>query len=189
MILARPCNKRIFLSCVLLIFVTFSCLNKETVNDNDDKLSISWNVSGPSHSFWPEDEECSQHVTRFAVQHSLKIRALVSYGGSGNSWLRFLIEAASGVFTGSIFEDKSILSKGHLGEAVDYRDGSTLVQKTHHAGDVELEERLEHMDRFVRRNNFQLLLLEIRVPQGDLNLRSNTTSKGVSNTTVRSIST
>ena len=62
---------------------------------------------------------------------------------------RFLIETASGVFTGSVFEDKTILSKGHLGEAVDYRDGSTLVQKTHHAGDVELEERLDHMDRYV----------------------------------------
>ena len=45
---------------------------------------------------------------------------------------RYLIEAAAGVYTGSVYNDKSILQAGHHGEARSYRDGSTLLQKTHH---------------------------------------------------------
>ena len=45
---------------------------------------------------------------------------------------RYLIEAAAGVYTGSVYKDKSILRAGHHGEARSYRDGSTLLQKTHH---------------------------------------------------------
>ena len=45
---------------------------------------------------------------------------------------RYLIEAAAGVYTGSVYNDKSILRAGHHGEARSYRDGSTLLQKTHH---------------------------------------------------------
>ena len=60
------------------------------------------------------------------------MRALVSYPGSGNTWIRYLVEAATGVFTGSIFNDKSILRAGHHGETRDPRDGSTILQKSHH---------------------------------------------------------
>ena len=43
-----------------------------------------------------------------------------------------MIEASTGVFTGSIFNDTSILKAGHLGEFRDFLDGSTIMQKTHH---------------------------------------------------------
>ena len=43
-----------------------------------------------------------------------------------------MIESSSGIFTGSIFNDRSILSAGHLGEARHFQDGSTILQKTHH---------------------------------------------------------
>ena len=46
--------------------------------------------------------------------------------------MRYLVEAATGVFTGSVFNDPSIARAGHYGEARHYRDGSTLLQKTHH---------------------------------------------------------
>ena len=36
------------------------------------------------------------------------------------------------MYTGSVYNDKSILRAGHHGEARSYRDGSTLLQKTHH---------------------------------------------------------
>ena len=49
------------------------------------------------------------------------------------SWIRYLVEAATGVFTGSIFNDGSIVQAGHYGESRNYNDGSTLLQKTHHA--------------------------------------------------------
>ena len=46
--------------------------------------------------------------------------------------IRYLVEAATGAFTGSMYNDSSILSAGHYGEARYYNDGSTLLQKTHH---------------------------------------------------------
>ncbi|XP_023348167.1 WSC domain-containing protein 1-like, partial [Eurytemora carolleeae] len=60
------------------------------------------------------------------------MRALASYPGSGNTWIRYLIEGASGIFTGSIFVSTSITDAGHLGELRNFRDGSTILQKTHH---------------------------------------------------------
>ena len=48
------------------------------------------------------------------------------------SLVRYLVEAATGVFTGSIFNDASIVKAGHYGESRAYSDGSTILQKTHH---------------------------------------------------------
>ena len=45
---------------------------------------------------------------------------------------RYLVEAATGLFTGSVFNDEMIQAAGHYGETVDFRDGTTLLQKTHH---------------------------------------------------------
>ena len=42
------------------------------------------------------------------------------------------MEAATGVFTGSVYNDSMILSAGHYGEGREYNDGSTILQKTHH---------------------------------------------------------
>ena len=42
------------------------------------------------------------------------------------------MEAATGVFTGSVYNDSMILSAGHYGEGRDYNEGSTILQKTHH---------------------------------------------------------
>lgn len=54
--------------------------------------------------------------------------ALVSLPGSGNTWLRGLLERATGVCTGSLFCDKTLRSSGMCGEGL--RDG-VLVVKTH----------------------------------------------------------
>ena len=110
---------------------------KAVIKENDtdhgrDMISITWDTNGPHHKFWPGDSTCDKFMTRFSVRHKLDTRALVSYPGSGNTWIRYLIEAATGVYTGSIFRDKSILEAGHHGEARNFKDGSTIVQKTHH---------------------------------------------------------
>ena len=44
----------------------------------------------------------------------LKPIALASYPGSGNTWLRWMIEAASGISTGSIYYDVDLYFKGNL---------------------------------------------------------------------------
>ncbi|OXA63465.1 uncharacterized protein LOC110845354 [Folsomia candida] len=81
---------------------------------------------------WPNDPQCSRFQIRFANKGAFKPRALLSFPGSGNSWLRYLIECSTGIFTGSVFNDTKIYSMGMLGELRSPSDGSTIVQKTHH---------------------------------------------------------
>jgi hypothetical protein len=88
--------------------------------------------SAPSVQPWPKDPRCSRFRTHFAKRKTFKPRALVSFPGSGNSWLRYLIEGSTGFFTGSVFNDSKIFASGLLGELCSPIDGSTIVQKTHH---------------------------------------------------------
>ena len=64
-----------------------------------DKKRNTWTL-------WPDDDNCSKYVVSFS--EDLIPCALASYPGSGNTWLRYLIEAGSGIFTGSIFNDHLI---------------------------------------------------------------------------------
>ena len=50
-------------------------------------------------------------------------------------FFRYLLEGAGGVFTGSRYKDLQIQSLGLWGEIRDWREGSTIVQKTHDADD------------------------------------------------------
>lgn len=45
---------------------------------------------------------------KFMPSGSMPLVALVSAPGSGNTWLRHLIEKVTGIFTGSIYNDKSL---------------------------------------------------------------------------------
>ncbi len=63
--------------------------------------------------------------------HNLPIVGLASYPSSGNTWLRYLIEGASGYFTGSMYNDVSIANKGYYGEGVAYDSGMTVAVKSH----------------------------------------------------------
>ncbi len=69
--------------------------------------------------------------------------ALVSCPGSGNTWVRGLLEKATGICTGSIYCDAPLRNGGFIGESI--KDGSVLVIKTHTSDfqwkDTELEER------------------------------------------------
>ena len=75
--------------------------------------------------------------------------ALVSVPGSGNTWVRKLMERATGICTGSIYCDIPLRIKGFVGEYV--RDGSVLVVKTHTSdhqySGVKIERR-NHADTF-----------------------------------------
>ena len=55
--------------------------------------------------------------------------ALVSLPGSGNTWVRGLLEKATGVCTGAPFCDISLRAYGFIGENI--RSGKVLVVKTH----------------------------------------------------------
>ena len=112
---------------------------------------LQWE-NGTENYFWSDDPVCSQYRTRFVVRHSLQTRALVSYPGSGNSWTRYLLEASTGVFTGSIYNNQGIVAAGLYGESRPYNDGSTILQKTHHmmpqSKMFELSWRQQHIKQF-----------------------------------------
>ena len=55
--------------------------------------------------------------------------ALASVPGSGNTWLRYMLEQLTGVRTGSIYVDKKLVEAGF--EAENVSDASVLVVKSH----------------------------------------------------------
>ena len=84
---------------------------------------------GNENIVWPNISGCEQFVTKFAKRGTLARRALASYPGSGNTWLRFLIEGATGIYTGSVYMAPGIVEAGHQGEGRPFDDGSTIFKR------------------------------------------------------------
>ncbi|XP_059622700.1 WSCD family member AGAP003962 [Phlebotomus argentipes] len=61
-----------------------------------------------------------------------KVVALASFPGSGNTWLRYLLQQATGILTGSVYKDYGLMKSGFPAESV--RNSSVLVVKTHEHG-------------------------------------------------------
>lgn len=78
------------------------------------------------------EKQCNKR--KFLDQPS-PIVALVSFHGSGNTWVRHLIEQATGVFTGSIYCDPG-LKVAFPGESV--ISSNVIVTKTHRCDSMEL---------------------------------------------------
>ena len=73
--------------------------------------------------------EPSRSVCRFLNASDRAPVALASFPGSGNTWVRGLLQAATGVCTGTIYCDTTLRRSGFPGESL--RSGKTLVVKTH----------------------------------------------------------
>ena len=84
-----------------------------------------------SRTPWRDDEFCKRFNISYLQPKSGDICPLASFPGSGSTWVRYLIEGATGVFTGSIYKDLQLQMTGFWGEIRDWRDGTTVVQKTH----------------------------------------------------------
>lgn len=61
-----------------------------------------------------------------------ELTALVSFPGSGNTWLRYLLQQSTGIFTGSVYKDYGLLKSGFPAENI--ANSSVLVVKTHEWG-------------------------------------------------------
>ena len=61
------------------------------------------------------------------------ITALVSFPGSGNTWVRYLLQQVSGLYTGSIYSDGVLMASGF---AEFIQNHKVLVVKTHEWGEV-----------------------------------------------------
>ncbi|KAG7175709.1 uncharacterized protein LOC121857317 [Homarus americanus] len=92
-------------------------------------LGVMVNTSRPIRQLWPLDSRCSGVKVRFGV--GLRRVWLLSFPRSGNTWTRYLMEAATGFFTSAVYNDKTLISLGFLGEAEDHLAGTTILQKTH----------------------------------------------------------
>ena len=55
--------------------------------------------------------------------------ALASYPGSGNTWVRYLLQQATGIVTGSVYNNKDLKLSYFPAEGL--YDGSVLAVKTH----------------------------------------------------------
>ncbi|KAF2357066.1 Sulfotransferase domain [Trinorchestia longiramus] len=135
---------------------------------NSGRKEVPWDYGGNNtgdqreHAVWAAaaDSTCAALRVRFARRHSLPRTALASYPGSGNTWLRYLLEGSTGLFTGSVYTDRTLAAKGFYGENESPECGCTIVVKTHGYSlmgvPVDRSVRLQDQDRFFRR---ALLLL------------------------------
>ena len=76
---------------------------------------------------------------QFVNARGRRVVALVSLPGSGNTWVRGLLERVTRGCTGSIYCDKTLRAEGFCGEGL--RSGALLVVKTH---DSSLQWKGEH---------------------------------------------
>ncbi|XP_037084254.1 WSC domain-containing protein 1-like [Pollicipes pollicipes] len=106
---------------------------------------------------WENVEGCSHYGIRFAERGSLPVVALTSYPGSGNTWTRYLLEMASGVFTGSVYYDIGLYGIGYWGEMSAPEDGTTIVQKVHDFGDDQ-SQRFNRTAIVIVRNPYRAIL-------------------------------
>ena len=54
---------------------------------------------------------------------------LLSFPGSGNTWLRYMIQKTTGIMTGSVYNETNLLFNGFPGESLS--NGSVIVIKSH----------------------------------------------------------
>ncbi|KAK7086073.1 WSC domain-containing protein 1, partial [Halocaridina rubra] len=123
--------------------------------NNTGYLKILLDYARPQHEPWSGSAECMGLKISFARRRTLPRTALASFPGSGNTWLRYLIQGATGLFTGSIYNDRQLASKGFYGESDPVECGCTIVVKTHGytlgALPETKEKRMKIMDKFYGR--------------------------------------
>ncbi|XP_068213713.1 sialate:O-sulfotransferase 1-like [Palaemon carinicauda] len=111
------------------IFADISSENYSEKEMTYRKLTID--NSGQKRYWWSKDLLCSQYSVNFGK--NIVASWLLSYPRSGNTWTRYLIESASGFFTGSIYHSKNSKRAGYLGEDDPISRNRTIVIKTHTA--------------------------------------------------------
>ncbi|KAJ7990639.1 hypothetical protein DPEC_G00302480 [Dallia pectoralis] len=84
-----------------------------------------------------QDSRCVEK--KFLPEKSSSLVALSSFPGAGNTWVRHLIELATGYYTGSYYFDGTLFNRGFKGEKDYWKSGRTICVKTHESGRSEIE--------------------------------------------------
>ncbi|XP_044142831.1 WSC domain-containing protein 1-like isoform X2 [Bufo gargarizans] len=103
-----------------------------------------------------QDTRCT--TRRFLPTKSKVFIALSSFPGAGNTWVRHLIEHATGYYTGSYYFDGTLYNKGFKGEKDHWRSGRTICVKTHESGKREIE--MYDSSILLIRNPYKALMAE-----------------------------
>ena len=69
------------------------------------------------------------HATYLPFYKKGPLTALASFPGSGNTWIRYLLQQATGIATGSVYNSTQFLKSCFPGEGV--YNGSVIAIKTH----------------------------------------------------------
>ena len=85
-------------------------------NKTSDSKCKLHNFGRSEHNFivyrtLSEDKRCFKMNFTY-TNDSRKRIALTSVPGSGNTWTRYLIERTTGIFTGSVYGDRSLMRGG-----------------------------------------------------------------------------
>lgn len=120
----RPCTNTTEVTSSRLNCTDPGC--RERLSEHDRRLynRCLARVKRLSGAVIPRDNGCT-----FLSGASHPAIALISFPGSGNTWIRQLLEAATGICTGSTMCDMSLRFAGFTGENIN--SGSVLVVKTH----------------------------------------------------------
>ncbi|CAK8683719.1 unnamed protein product [Clavelina lepadiformis] len=76
-----------------------------------------------------EDTRCGN--IRLLSPANYKQTALATFPGSGNTWTRYLLESATGIYTGSVYGDTHLRRHGFLAEPPDVSKHRSVVVKDH----------------------------------------------------------
>ncbi|XP_057369211.1 sialate:O-sulfotransferase 2-like [Daphnia carinata] len=81
---------------------------------------------------WSNDTFCNQFSVHLLEENSVQPRALVSFPGSGNTWLRMLLMGVTGLYVDTIYPgDELFISKAGSTYELNKDCNCSLLQKTH----------------------------------------------------------
>ena len=89
--------------------------DKKSDQPNSNKLGIISSTKSDKNEF--TDKQSSEPM----------IPALASFPGSGNTWLRYMLQQATGILTGSVYKDYGLLKSGFPAESIS--NSSVLLVK------------------------------------------------------------
>ncbi|XP_013167977.1 PREDICTED: WSCD family member AGAP003962-like [Papilio xuthus] len=109
----------LFLAAIVALYFFITLI---ILSNNSKQVSNHKNSTGHTSVNWCKELHWRTPPLPFAI-------ALASYPGSGNTWLRYLLQQVTGIVTGSVSLDYSLRKQGFPAENIS--DGSVLVVKTH----------------------------------------------------------
>lgn len=139
-----------FLSAIFLLYLNLSSSNNEEkrLQIQEKKPIISTqavvknDLNLPNISIYNLGIQwCHFPPVRLLDPPTKNLTGLVSFPGSGNTWLRYLLQQATGIATGSVYLDEGLAEYGFPGENI--QNASMLVVKTHQMPNI------KHFDKII----------------------------------------